>query len=201
MPAKKAMGMMKKPCMVAPKVKPPTMSDADWARELARCAVVAADRNRRDHIQHQADAELTKSASFASYTASQGDSGGEGFFSDSAPAVARSGTNGGRIYSPRLTLSRMLPEFGESKTYPRTIDGGFFSLVTAARQDGIHVDLNLSYTAFASSDMRHVPNKLVGSSSDATHALFDGMLDTPMRCSAICPVLTRFSPTRRVQTS
>jgi hypothetical protein len=45
-------------------------------------------------------------------------------------------------------------EFGESQSYPHTFDGSVFSLVTAAQQDGIHVDLNLSYTAFASPDMR-----------------------------------------------
>jgi hypothetical protein len=42
---------MKKPHMVAPKVKPPAMPDEDWAKELARRAVVTADRNKRRDIQ------------------------------------------------------------------------------------------------------------------------------------------------------
>jgi hypothetical protein len=48
------------------------------------------------------------------------------------------------------------PEFGEIQTYPRTFDGGVFSPVIAARQDGVQVDLNLSYTTSASPDMRRV---------------------------------------------
>jgi hypothetical protein len=69
------------------------------------------------------------------------------------------------------------PEFGESQTYPRTFDSGVFSPVIAARQDGVQVDLNLSYTTSTSPDMRRIPNMFAGSSSDATHALFDGMPD------------------------
>jgi hypothetical protein len=79
MSPKNATWTMKKPCMVAPKVKHPTMSDTDWAKELARCAVVTADRNQRDNIQRQVDSELPNATYFASYAASQGDSGGEGF--------------------------------------------------------------------------------------------------------------------------
>jgi hypothetical protein len=71
----------------------------------------------------------------------------------------------------------MSPEFGKSQPYPRTFDGSVFSPVTAACQDGINVDLKLSYTASVLPDMRHVPNMFVGSSSDATRALFDGMPD------------------------
>jgi hypothetical protein len=48
-------------------------------------------------IQHQQDAELAKAASFASYIASQADSGGEGFITESTPAAATSGTDGGRM--------------------------------------------------------------------------------------------------------
>jgi thioesterase domain-containing protein len=39
--------------------------------------VVTADRQKSHRIQHQADAKLAKAMSFASYTASQGDSGSE----------------------------------------------------------------------------------------------------------------------------
>jgi hypothetical protein len=53
MPPKKATGTMKKPRMVAPKVKLSTMSDTDWAKELARRAVVTADRNKRCHIPRE----------------------------------------------------------------------------------------------------------------------------------------------------
>jgi hypothetical protein len=67
------------PCMEAPKVKPPTMSDADCAKELAQRAVVTTDQNKGHHIQRQQDTELAKATSFVSYAASQGDSGGEGF--------------------------------------------------------------------------------------------------------------------------
>jgi hypothetical protein len=69
-------------------------------------------------------------------------------------------------------------EFGKSQTYPCTVDGGIgvFSPVTAPRQDGVHnVDLNLSYTASELPDMCHVPNMFVGSTPDATRALFDEM--------------------------
>jgi hypothetical protein len=69
----------------------------------------------------------------------------------------------------------MLLEFGESQMYPRTFDGGVFSLVTAPRQDGVHVNLNLSYTASESSAMRRIPNIFVDTSSDATRALLDKM--------------------------
>jgi hypothetical protein len=51
MPPKKATGTLKKRRMVVPKQKPPTMSDADWAKELARRAVVTTDRQNRRHIQ------------------------------------------------------------------------------------------------------------------------------------------------------
>jgi hypothetical protein len=51
MPPKKAAVGMKKPCAVAPKVKQANMSDADWAKELARRAVVTADRQLRCAIQ------------------------------------------------------------------------------------------------------------------------------------------------------
>jgi hypothetical protein len=53
MPLKKATGMMKKPRMVAPKVKLSTMSDADWAKELARRAAVTADRDKQRHIPRE----------------------------------------------------------------------------------------------------------------------------------------------------
>jgi hypothetical protein len=53
MSPKKAAATMNKPRMVAPKVKPLAMSDADWAKELARRAVVTTDQNKRHHIQHQ----------------------------------------------------------------------------------------------------------------------------------------------------
>jgi hypothetical protein len=43
MPPKKATAGMKKLRVVAPKVKPVNMSDPDWAKELARRAVVTAD--------------------------------------------------------------------------------------------------------------------------------------------------------------
>jgi hypothetical protein len=41
--------------------------------------------------------------------------------------------------------------------------------VTASRQDGfhVHVDLNLSYTASMSPDMRRILNMFIGSSSNA----------------------------------
>jgi hypothetical protein len=77
MPPKEATTTMKKPRLVAPKVKPPTMYDADWAKELARRAIVTVDQNKHRHIQRQQDAELAKAASFASYSASQDDRGGE----------------------------------------------------------------------------------------------------------------------------
>jgi hypothetical protein len=67
------------------------MSDADWEKDLAQRAVVTADHNKRRTIQRQQDAKLTKAAFFASYAASQGDSGGEGFIAESAPAAATSG--------------------------------------------------------------------------------------------------------------
>jgi hypothetical protein len=71
----------------------------------------------------------------------------------------------------------MSPEFGESQTYSCTVDGavGVFSPVTAPRPDGVHVDLNLDYTASESPDMRHVPNMFAGSTPDATLTLFDKM--------------------------
>jgi hypothetical protein len=47
MPPKKAVAGMKNPRLVAPKVKPPGMADEDWAKDLARRAVVTADRQRR----------------------------------------------------------------------------------------------------------------------------------------------------------
>jgi hypothetical protein len=142
MPPKKATGTLKKQRMVAPKQKPPTMSDADWAKELARRAAVTADRQNR-HIQCQADAELANAASFASYATIQGDSGGEGFFGDSVPAAAeRSGTDGGRSCLPRLPPSRISLEFSESQQYPRTFDGGIFSPVTAARQDMVSTSIS-----------------------------------------------------------
>jgi hypothetical protein len=53
MSPKKAAATMNKPRMVAPKVKPLAMSDADWVKELARRAVVTTDQNKRHHIQHQ----------------------------------------------------------------------------------------------------------------------------------------------------
>jgi hypothetical protein len=43
MPPKKAAAAMKKPHMVASKVKPLGMADEDWAKELAQRAVVTAD--------------------------------------------------------------------------------------------------------------------------------------------------------------
>jgi hypothetical protein len=89
--------------------------------------------------------------------------------------VETSGTDGGKSSSPRLPMSRMSSEFGESQTYPRTFDDDVFSLVIAAGQDGVHVDINLSYTASVSPDMRCIPNMFAGSSSDAIRALFDEM--------------------------
>jgi hypothetical protein len=91
-------------------VKPQGMAEEDWAKELARRVVVTMDRDRRRAIQRQQDAEAAKVASFASYAASQGESGG-----DSSPAAARGGTDGGIVCSPRLPPSRMSPEFGESQ--------------------------------------------------------------------------------------
>jgi hypothetical protein len=71
----------------------------------------------------------------------------------------------------------MSTEFGESQTYPCTVDGGVgvFSPVTAPRQDRVHVDLNLDYIASESPDMRSIPNMFAGSTPDATHAMFDKM--------------------------
>jgi hypothetical protein len=71
----------------------------------------------------------------------------------------------------------MSPEFWESQTYPCTIDGGVsvFSPVIAPRPDGVHVDLNVDYTASESPDMRHAPNMLTGSTPNATRSLFDGI--------------------------
>jgi hypothetical protein len=88
---------MKKPCAVAPKVKPPGMADEDWAKELAQRTVITADQNRRCAIQCQQDTEAAKAASFVSYAASQGASDG-----NSSLAAARSGTDGGILCSPRL---------------------------------------------------------------------------------------------------
>jgi hypothetical protein len=62
MPPKKAAAVMKKPRMVAPKVKPPGMADEDWAKELAWRAVVTADRNKSRAIQRQQDAKLANAA-------------------------------------------------------------------------------------------------------------------------------------------
>jgi hypothetical protein len=72
----------------------------------------------------------------------------------------------------------MSPEFGESQTYPCTTDGGggVSSPVIAPRQDGVHVKINLAYTASESPDMPRIPNMFTGSATDATHALFDEML-------------------------
>jgi hypothetical protein len=50
-----------------------------------------------------------------------------------------------------------------------------FSPVTAPRPDGVHVDLNVDYTASESPDMRRAPNMFSGSTSDATRSLFDEM--------------------------
>jgi hypothetical protein len=50
MPPKKTTATMKKPRMVAPKVKPLAMTDEDWAKKLAQRAVVIADRNKRRAI-------------------------------------------------------------------------------------------------------------------------------------------------------
>jgi hypothetical protein len=71
----------------------------------------------------------------------------------------------------------MSPEFGESQTYPCTVDGGVgvFSPMTAPRPDGVHVDLNVDYTASESPDMRRAPNMFAGSTPDATRSLFDEM--------------------------
>jgi hypothetical protein len=77
MPPKKATAAIKNLRMVAPKVKHPAMADEDWAKELAWRAVITADQNKGHTIQRQQDAELAKAASFASYAASQGESGGE----------------------------------------------------------------------------------------------------------------------------
>jgi hypothetical protein len=44
----------------------------------------------------------------------------------------------------------MLPEFIESQPYPQTSDDDVYSLVTAARQDGIRIDLKLSYAVSTS---------------------------------------------------
>jgi hypothetical protein len=74
--------------------------------------------------------------------------------------------------SPILPLSHMAPKFGESQTYPRTVDGGVgvFSPVTTPQQDGVHVDLNLSYTVSESPDMRCIPNMFADTSSNTTRA-------------------------------
>jgi hypothetical protein len=69
----------------------------------------------------------------------------------------------------------MSPEFGKSQPYLRTFNDGVFSPMTEAHQDGVHVDLNLSYTTSASLDMCRVPNMFASSSSDATRALFETM--------------------------
>jgi hypothetical protein len=63
-----------------------------------------------------------------------------------SPAAATSSTDGGMMCSPRLPPTRMSPKFGESQTYLCIVDSGVgvFLPVTAPRQDGIHVDLNLS---------------------------------------------------------
>jgi hypothetical protein len=53
MPPKKATATMKKPHIVAPKVNPLAMSDADWTKKLAWHAIVTADRNKRRNIQRQ----------------------------------------------------------------------------------------------------------------------------------------------------
>jgi hypothetical protein len=66
-------------------------------------------RGSTEALQDLADAELAKAASFAGYAASQGDSGGEGFFGDSVLAE--------RSSSPRQQPSRMSLEFGESQPY------------------------------------------------------------------------------------
>jgi hypothetical protein len=78
MPPKKAASGMKMPCAVAPKVKPPGMADEDWAKELARRAIVTADQQRHRAIQRQANAEAAQAACSASYAASLGfiDGGG-----------------------------------------------------------------------------------------------------------------------------
>jgi hypothetical protein len=70
MQPKKAAVAMKKPRMVAPKVKPPGMADEDWTKELAWRAVVTTDWNKHRAIQRQQDAEVAKAMSFASYAAS-----------------------------------------------------------------------------------------------------------------------------------
>jgi hypothetical protein len=64
------------------------------------------------------------------------------------------------LFSPRLMPSRMSPEFGESQTYQCTSDGGMgvFSPVTAPRPDGVHVDLNVDYTASELPDLRRAPS-------------------------------------------
>jgi hypothetical protein len=187
MPRKKAAAGMKKPRAVAQKVKPPGMANKDWAKELAQRAVVTTDRNRRRAIQRQQDAEAAKAMSFASYAASRGASG-----SDLSPAAARSGIDGGILCLPRMPPSCMSPKFGESQMYPCTIDGGVgvFSPVTAPRLDGVHVDLNLDYTASELPDMRRVPNMFASSTPDATRTLFDEKCPTTMRCSAKCPAPT-----------
>jgi hypothetical protein len=71
----------------------------------------------------------------------------------------------------------MSPEFGESQTYPCTGDGGVgvFSSVTSPRPDGVHVDLNVDYTASESPDMHHARNMFASATPDATRSLFDEM--------------------------
>jgi hypothetical protein len=69
----------------------------------------------------------------------------------------------------------MSSEFSESQPYPQTFNSGIFSPLTTACQDGIHVDLNLSYTAYASPDMCRVLKMFVDSSDDDTRKLFDNM--------------------------
>jgi hypothetical protein len=54
---------------------------------------------------------------------------------------------------------------------------GVFSPVTAPRPDGVHVDLNVDYTASESSDMCHAPNMFASSTPDATRSLFYEMPD------------------------
>jgi hypothetical protein len=50
MSPKKTTAAMKKPRMVAPKVKPPAMADEDWAKEPPLRAVFTVDWNKRRTI-------------------------------------------------------------------------------------------------------------------------------------------------------
>jgi hypothetical protein len=120
------------------------MAEEDWAKELARHIIVTVDRDRRRAIQRQQDVEAAKAASFASYAMSQGEIGG-----DSSPTAACGGTDGGPWRHRRrhsvFAKAAPIPHVPGIRGEPGGV--GVFSPVTASRQDGVLVDLNLDYTA------------------------------------------------------